>query len=284
MANHAIQNIVSKRVSCLKSLVFPEKRLPASDVIEVNAMFGKIFTFANDIITNQLVSFGAHTRPELAFLMTVVQSGDAVFDIGGHIGTFAIPLAQKIGEAGRLLIVEGDPRNFELLCRNIERLGLGNIALPCHTVIGPTKKRYLVRNRSQNTGGSYFLPSDGPGGIPAVSLDDLVLAHYSPRVVKIDIEGLEVAAFRDSPILLNLRRILYVEVAGDQLKRYGASVEELNEILQTHGYRLFRNVGARNGTLDEFVVQELSSLSEGGNFFDVLALHREDPRLQHLPL
>ena len=247
-------------------------------------MFGKIFTFANDIITNQLVSFGAHTRPELAFLMTVVQSGDAVFDIGGHIGTFAIPLAQKIGETGRLLIVEGDPRNFELLCRNIERLGLGNIALPCHTVIGPTKKRYLVRNRSQNTGGSYFLPSDGSGGIPAVSLDDLMLAHYSPRVVKIDIEGLEVAAFRDSPILLNLHPILYVEVAGDQLKRYGASVEELNEILQTHDYRLFRNVGARNGTLDEFVVQELSSLSEGGNFFDVLALHREDPRLQHLPL
>ena len=284
MANHAIQNIVSKRVSYLKSLVFPEKRLPASDVIEVNAMFGKIFTFANDIITNQLVSFGAHTRPELAFLMTVVQSGDAVFDIGGHIGTFAIPLAQKIGEAGRLLIVEGDPRNFELLCRNIERLGLGNIALPCHTVIGPSKKRYLVRNRSQNTGGSYFLPSDGSGGIPAVSLDDLMLAHYSPRVVKIDIEGLEVAAFRDSPILLNLHPILYVEVAGDQLKRYGASVEELNEILQTHDYRLFRNVGARNGTLDEFVVQELSSLSEGGNFFDVLALHREDPRLQHLPL
>ena len=278
------RTLLSKRVSYLKSLVFPEKRLPASDVIEVNAMFGKIFTFANDIITNQLVSFGAHTRPELAFLMTVVQSGDAVFDIGGHIGTFAIPLAQKIGEAGRLLIVEGDPRNFELLCRNIERLGLGNIALPCHTVIGPSKKRYLVRNRSQNTGGSYFLPSDTPGGIPAVSLDDLVLAHYSPRVVKIDIEGLEVAAFRDSPILLNLRPILYVEVAGDQLKRYGASVEELNEILQTHDYRLFRNVGARNGTLDEFVVQELSSLSEGGNFFDVLALHREDPRLQHLPL
>jgi len=278
------RTLLSKRVSYLKSLVFPEKRLPASDVIEVNAMFGKIFTFANDIITNQLVSFGAHTRPELAFLMTVVQSGDAVFDIGGHIGTFAIPLAQKIGETGRLLIVEGDPRNFELLCRNIERLGLGNIALPCHTVIGPTKKRYSVQNRSQNTGGSYFLPSDTPGGIPAVSLDDLVLAHYSPRVVKIDIEGLEVAAFRDSPILLNLRPILYVEVAGDQLKRYGASVEELNEILQTHDYRLFRNVGARNGTLDEFVVQELSSLSEGGNFFDVLALHREDPRLQHLPL
>jgi FkbM family methyltransferase len=276
--------LLSKRVSYLKSLLFCKRQSPASDVIEVNAIFGKIFAFANDVITNQIVSFGAHTRPEVAFLMSVVQSGDAVFDIGGHIGTFAIPLAQKIGTAGRLLAVEGDPRNFELLCRNIDRLHLGNIAFPCHSVIGPTKKRYLVQNPGLNTGASYFLPTDGPGGIPAISLDDLVVAHYAPRVVKIDIEGLEVAAFRDSPMLLTLRPILYVEVAVEQLKRYGASVEELDKILQKHGYRLFRNVGARNGAHDEFFVQELSSLSEGGNFFDVLALHREDSRLRYLLL
>jgi FkbM family methyltransferase len=276
--------LLSKRVSYIKSLVFSKRRFPASDVIEVNAMFGNVYAFANDVITNQIISFGAHTRPELAFLMSVVQSGDAVFDIGGHIGTFAIPLAQKIGTAGRLLVVEGDPRNFELLCHNINGLRLGNIAFPCQTVIGSTKKRYLVQNPSENTGASYFLPTDGPGGIPAVSLDDLVLAHYAPRVVKIDIEGLEVAAFRDSPKLLTLRPILYVEVAVEQLKRYGATVEELNEILQKHGYRLFRNVGARNGAHDDFVVQELSSLSEGGNFFDVLALHREDIRLRFLLL
>jgi hypothetical protein len=35
---------------------------------------------------------------------------------------------------------------------------------------------------------------------------------------------------------------------------------------------------------DEFCVQELSSLSQGGGFFDVLALHRADPRLQYLAL
>jgi hypothetical protein len=111
-----------------------------------------------------------------------------------------------------------------------------------------------------------------------------VTAHYAPRVVKIDIEGLEVAALREAPVPLALRPILYVEAAADHLKRYGASLDELDELLQEYGYRLFKNVGARNGAHDEFCVQELSSLSQGGGFFDVLALHRADPRLQYLAL
>ena len=65
--------------------------------------------FANDLVTNQIKKFGAHTRPELAFLLSVVDEGDAVFDIGGHIGTFAIPLAQKVGPSGRVLVVEPSP-------------------------------------------------------------------------------------------------------------------------------------------------------------------------------
>jgi hypothetical protein len=96
--------------------------------------------------------------------------------------------------------------------------------------------------------------------------------------------GLGSGSVAYSPKLLTLRPILYIEVAANLLKRYGASVGDLNEILETYGYRLFRNVGARNSAHDEFVVQELSSLDEGGDFFDVLALHRADPRLQHLPL
>jgi FkbM family methyltransferase len=271
-----------KHVSYLKGLIFTKRPSFTWGVIEVEAMFGKIYAFEDDVITNQIISFGAHTRPELAFLMSVVQSGDTVFDIGGHIGTFAIPLAQRIGTAGHLLVVEGNPRNFELLCRNIDRLHLRHIAFPYQAVIGAATKRYSARSLSQNTGASYFLPTDEAEGFPAIKLDDLVVAHYAPRIVKIDIEGLEVAALREAPMLLALRPILYVEVAVEQLKRYGATLEELNELLQEHGYRLFRNVGKRNDRRDEFFVQELSSLSQGGEFFDVLALHCTDPRLQYL--
>jgi hypothetical protein len=90
----------SKHISYLKGLIFSKTPFPASNIIEMDAMFGTVYAFADDLVTDQMISFGAHTRPELAFLMSVVQSGDTVFDIGGHIGTFAIPLAQKNWDGG----------------------------------------------------------------------------------------------------------------------------------------------------------------------------------------
>ena len=44
--------------------------------------------------------------------MTMVDPKDDVFDLGCHIGTFAIPLAKKIGSDGRIVVVEALPETF----------------------------------------------------------------------------------------------------------------------------------------------------------------------------
>lgn len=249
-----------------------------ANTIEVDSIFGRIEAFPNDLATNQIVSFGAHTRPELAFLLSIIRHGDDVFDIGGHIGTFAIPIAQKIGASGRVLVVEGSSANFELLRRNIDRFNLGHIAYPIRAVIGNVMKRYAaVQNPEPNSGATFFIQDQG--GVSATSIDDLLLAHFVPRVIKIDIEGLEFAALSAAPSLLTHRPILYVEVSGEQLRRSGSSINELNDLLKTYGYRLFRNIGDRNASHDDFVVRELYCLPDGGDFFDVLAIHRQDSRL-----
>jgi FkbM family methyltransferase len=248
-----------------------------ASTVEVDSIFGRIEAFPNDLATNHIVSFGAHTRPELAFLLSIIRPGDNVFDIGGHIGTFAIPIAQKVGASGHVLVVEGFSANFELLRRNIYRFNLGHIAYPIRAVIGNVTKRYAAVQKP-NSGATFFIQDEG--GVSATSIDDLLLAHFVPRVVKIDIEGLEFAALSASPNLLAHGPILYVEVSGEQLRRSGSSINELNDLLKTYGYRLFRNIGDRNASHDDFVVRELYCLADGGNFFDVLAIHRQDSRLQ----
>jgi hypothetical protein len=89
------------------------RRGPGSAValerIKVTAIFGTVVAFKDDLITQQIIRFGAHTRPELAFLLNIINPRDKVFDIGAHIGTFAIPIAAKVGSQGRVLAVEGDP-------------------------------------------------------------------------------------------------------------------------------------------------------------------------------
>jgi hypothetical protein len=60
------------------------------------------------------------------------------------------------------------------------------------------------------------------------------------------------------------------------------SIGSLDSTLRNLRYRLFRNVAPLNAANDHFEARELSSLAEGGAFFDVLALPPTSPRLARL--
>jgi FkbM family methyltransferase len=254
------------------------------NVVEVEATFGRIEAFADDLITSQIVAFGAHTRPEVAFLLSMVDAGDDVIDLGGHIGSFALPLAARIGSRGRIVIVEGLPETFTVLERNVRRIAPTAAVTTVNVLIALPDRHYAARTPDGNTGATYFLPAtnDGPVQVPVMSLDALCRAHFFPRVLKIDLEGFEEIALRDAPELLSRQPIIYAEVADQLMRRNGSTVEQLDRLLRACGYRLFRNIGDRNAAHDNFTVEELPELGAGGDFFDVLAVHRGDERLSRL--
>lgn len=253
-------------------------------LIEVNSVFGRIHAFKGDVITKQLVKFGAHTRPELAFLLNLVRAGDFVFDLGGHIGTFAIPLARRIGPRGRIVVVEGSALNFDVLQKNMESAELEAELSLVHALVAPYSSKYTEHRPDGNSGASYFLPVANTEGTSNIieSLDQLCERHFVPRVVKMDLEGYEVIALECSPKLLSHRPIIYAEISSLSFQRVGSSVSGINELFVSHGYRLFKNIGDRNAAHDNFVVKELHALSEGGEFFDVLAVHCDDSRLKDI--
>ncbi len=207
-----------------------------------------------------------------------------MFDIGGHIGTFAIPLAQKVGPHGRVLVVEGSPEILALLRRNIARVVPGSRVAAVNFLLAPDGQSYALREVATNSGASFFEPVDGPGGVdvPCTTLDALSEAHFVPRIIKLDVEGWEAWALSQSSLLLAARPIIYAEVNDALLRKNGSSSEVLDRRLRDCGYRLFTNVGARNARDDKFEVMELKALGAGGDFFDVLALHRDDDRLARL--
>jgi FkbM family methyltransferase len=254
------------------------------NVVEVEATFGRIEAFADDLITSQIIAFGAHTRPEVAFLLSMVDAGDDVIDLGGHIGSFAIPLAARIGSQGRIVIVEGLPETFTVLERNVRRVAPAAAVTTVNVLIALPDQRYVARTPDGNTGATYFLPatSDDPRQAPVMSLDALCRVHFFPRVLKIDLEGFEEIALRGAPELLSRKPIIYCEVAEQLMRRNGSTVEQLDRLLRACGYRFFRNIGDRNAAHDNFTVEELSELGAGGDFFDALAVHRGDERLSRL--
>jgi FkbM family methyltransferase len=253
-------------------------------VVAARTVFGPFACFAGDFINRQLLTFGAHTRNELALLLAFVEAGDVVYDIGAHIGTFAVPLAAAVGASGRLVAVEGDADNYDRLLRNLASRGLLSPSGPAHAAhaIIAGDGKYVARTAAGNTGATWFESDltikDGP---PALGLDQLYAAEGGGRVdvIKIDIEGMEFAALRTAQELLAQRPVLYLEISAEHLARHGATLAEVEALLRDRGYRFFRNMGERNSSHDGFILQMLDSLQEDAAFFDLLAIPEDHPRL-----
>jgi FkbM family methyltransferase len=262
----------------------PEFKVPSKkkEVVQVKTVFGPMKCFKDDLITNHLVNFGAHTRPELAFLLTLVDEGNRVFDLGAHIGTFAVPIAKKVGTRGGVLAVEGVSEHYDLLHANVSRNGVAKQTQLLLALIAPGQEAYQLKIVSGNSGASHLVQGISDPAIKTFSLDELAAKYFVPDLVKIDIEGLETWAILETKFIRHGHPIIYAEVSPKRYRQYGSSVEALDAFFRETGYRFFRNIGARNARHDRFVPKELGSLLEGGEFFDVMAVHSEDKKLGRL--
>ncbi len=243
--------------------------------VEVGAVFGVMAAYDGDLITQQLRDYGAHTRPELAFFSSVVWVGDCVFDLGAHIGTWAIPLAQRVGAGGTVVAVEAHRDNFSLLVDNIAANGLGEVARPVNATLAPAGSQHKLVFDQRNSGATRLVRRrvwERSREDQVCGIDDISLAFGAPDVIKVDIEGLELSALEASDVVRTVRPVIYAEVSAEHLLRYSRTVESFDVFLRGLDYRLFRNVGERNASHDRFEVAELTNLSEGGAFFDVLAI------------
>lgn len=252
-------------------------------VTVVDSIFGPLLAYHDDLITQQLRTFGAHTRNELAMLTAFVDPGELVYDIGAHIGTFALPLAGAVGSTGRVVAIEADAGHFALLRRNLESRGLAGRGSPLQIAIADTTLTYRTRAVPGNSGATW-LAAGGPGAtIATTRLDDLHRASGETRrvaLIKIDVEGMELSVLNAAAATVETHQpLLYLEISAENLARHGSSPAQIDEFLRRRQYRLFRNAGERNSNHDRFQIVELPNVAAGGTFYDLLAIPRSDAKL-----
>ena len=120
-------------------------------------------------------------------------AGDLVFDLGGNCGLASWRLSQLVGE-GRVVCLEPDPLNFDLLQRNINRHALQNV-----TVLQCAAGGYCGPISFASEGAIYsqmqkFLTRESSGKLLTVdcrSFQSLCEEFGVPSFVKVDIEGAE---------------------------------------------------------------------------------------------
>ncbi len=250
----------------------------APDTVVLDGVHGRFATRPRDHVTRQLETFGAHTRNEIAMVLAFVRPGDRVVDVGAHIGAFTVPLARAVGATGKVVAVEPDSDSFALLQRNVGLNELADRVEPYCALVADDDATYRPVTTPDHTSATHYLRADGDGTPgPSRRRLDSFAATFDPRhplrLVKIDVEGMELAVLRSGAALFDAYRpLVYVEVVAAQLARYDTTVADVERFLTDRGYALFRNVGERNSTCDDFRIARLARLADGGEFFDCLAV------------
>ena len=117
-----------------------------------------------------------------------------VLDLGANIG-LATNLFRSQYPKSKIIAVEPDPDNFDLLMKNTA--GLGNVTC-IQAAICPRKMMIEMDREGKNSSGFQTKESDG-GSIEGMTIDSILEQEGVQRVglLKLDIEGAEKELFED---------------------------------------------------------------------------------------
>ncbi len=131
-----------------------------------------------------------------------VPAAGLIVDCGAYVGYSAAYFLTRFPGC-KLIAVEPDPANFELLCRNLVPYGASAQAIAAGVWSRPV--RLALAESPYRDGREWsrhirVCPPDEPGGFPAVDIGGLLArsGHDRISILKIDIEGAEAQVFSEN--------------------------------------------------------------------------------------
>ena len=208
-------------------------------------------------------------EPELIHLMTkVLKRGDRFIDGGANVGFFSLYAAKLVGPTGRVLAVEPEKRNLERLERNIAINALDNIEIVERALADTTAENTFLRLSEDNGMHSLLAVPDRATGkeqqATTIRLDTL-LTGLPVRLIKLDVEGAEVAALKGGATYVRPHSTPFVvcEMNEEALLNAGTSSPEMRRLMQVRGYDAF--VIHQSGALPTLVPSTCTIVPERQN-------------------
>lgn len=193
--------------------------------------------------TNQLCILGKHDRT-VADAVAQLEAGQCFVDIGANCGLYSVMASQRVGPTGLVIAFEPCATTFALLEQNLSLNGARNVLAENKAVAAVPGPALLDMTTTGHTGRFAITEREDQAGTPVqctrIDADDRMSAAIGdrPTVIKVDVEGYEVAALQGVTSLL-LRPQTYmvvVEVDDANLRRYGESRESLYRLLENYGF------------------------------------------------
>jgi FkbM family methyltransferase len=173
--------------------------------------------------------------------------GGVMVDVGANVGYFTLLAAHCVGPAGRVVAVEPHPRLCEILRRNVVLNGHHPNVTVCGSAAWSGPERLNLHLRVNYPGSSSLSrsadleamgDSEETVEVEAIALDQILGDLTRIDVMKIDIEGAEVHAFRGLAQTLESHpeMALMLEWSPVLIERMGDDPRELVDNLAGRGY------------------------------------------------
>jgi FkbM family methyltransferase len=175
--------------------------------------------------------------------------GDIVVDVGAHVGRYTLIASKRVGLNGRVIAIEANPDNFQMLNRNVKLNQLTNVtSLNCAIYSQETKiKLYLagegmgqtiyntIMTERANEGKEKFLE------ISANTLDHLLKLQEISEVnwIKIDVEGAELEVLRGATAIISHSKDITLLIEVHNLSGSNTTLyEPITRFLNKHNFKL----------------------------------------------
>lgn len=184
-------------------------------------------------ISAALWAEGDARSDDVAFLRSVLRPGDTYIDVGANIGHLAVIGRHCVGASGSVTAIEANPRIHGYCAANLELNGFQDV-LVLNLALGDKRGTAHISDRRDDD--QNRLGQSGRA-VPMRTLDEVInVPHIT--LLKLDVEGFELAVLRGATHTLERTAIVYCELSDSNAARFGYEPRDAEQLLLDAGFVL----------------------------------------------
>jgi FkbM family methyltransferase len=197
------------------------------------------------------ILLGEFEVDDLSHFLDTVEEGDVVFDVGGNVGAYSVPIASRFPGA-RVIAFEPIPLNAALIRVSSLVNGLGNVLViqACVTDTAGSVSLSL----SSDSAYSSMVDTRRRPEVARIICDGVRLEEVAlrldvgrPTLLKIDVEGAELRVLEGARSLFEsgvlAPRLVMLELYDPNLAVFGTSISGVIDLMAKWGYRPYVLIG-----------------------------------------